>query len=149
MRPLSIIQTPKKGRLARGKCDNHYDHHANTLQYPPLAGPMRSIMPSALRLARCFSTALAEMPILSASAAALNLPFAASNTTIFPLLFIGFSPPFWVFSLLFLSFHPTLCGYYRAPFHTLRMPFHTLPGIASCHKDKLVYFCPVINVSSI
>ena len=72
-----------------------------TLQYPPLAGPIRSMMPSALSLARCFSMALAEMPIFPASAAALSFPFSASNSTIFSLLYVSFSLPSFVFSPLY------------------------------------------------
>ena len=78
-----------------------------TFQYPPLAGPMRSMMPSALSLARCFSMAFAEMPISLARAAALNLPSWASKVTIFSLLF-------WVFSLLFVAkimFSPYFFGF--------------------------------------
>ena len=63
------------------------------------------IMPEALRLARCFSMALAEMPIFAARAAALNVPSSASKATIFSLLFEVFSLLFFckhdVFSLLF------------------------------------------------
>ena len=77
-----------------------------TFHCPPLAGPMRSMSPSALWLARCFSTDLAEMPIFPARAIALNLPSSESKATIFSLLFWGFLPTFWakimVFSLLFL-----------------------------------------------
>ena len=53
--------------------------HYFTFQYPPFAGPICSMMPLALRLARCFSTALAEMPIFSARAAALSLPSSDSK----------------------------------------------------------------------
>ena len=47
---------------------------------------MRSMMPEALRLARCFSMALAEIPIFAARATALNVPSSASRATIFSLL---------------------------------------------------------------
>ena len=60
---------------------------------------MRSMMPAALRLARCFSMALAEMPIFTARAAALNVPSSASKAMIFSLLFYAkttFSPYFSV-----------------------------------------------------
>ena len=70
------------------------------LPVPPLAGPMRSMMPEALRLARCFSMALAEMPIFAARAAALNVPSSASKATIFSQLFAPFSLLFKIFSLL-------------------------------------------------
>ena len=66
-------------------------------QYPPLAGPIRSMMPSALRLARCFSMALAEMPIFSARATALNLPSSESKAMTLSLLFVGFSLPYRYF----------------------------------------------------
>ena len=45
---------------------------------------MRSMMPEALRLARCFSMALAEMPIFAARAAALNVPSSASGERFSP-----------------------------------------------------------------
>ena len=63
---------------------------------------MRSILPSALRFARCFSIAFALIPILSARATALSLPSCESRVIIFSLLFV-------IFSLLFfkiLSFSP-------------------------------------------
>ena len=67
------------------------------LPVPPLAGPMRSMMLAALRLARCFSMALAEMPIFAARAAALNVPSSASGERFPPTFFCKHH----VFSLLF------------------------------------------------
>ena len=67
---------------------------------------MRSIIPSDFRFARCFSTALGEIPISFASEVALSLPFSDSRVIIFSLLFI-------VFSLLFVGFNYlfyTICG---------------------------------------
>ena len=61
-----------------------------TSQYPPLAGPTRWMMPADLRLARCFSTALAVMPNSPANAAALNLLFCWSSATILSLVLMGF-----------------------------------------------------------
>ena len=61
-------------------------------------------MPSAFKLPRCFSTVLAGMPIFLARATALSLPSLESKSTIFSLLFCGFSLPISVFSLLFVDF---------------------------------------------
>ena len=61
------------------------------------------MMPSAFRRARCFSTALAVMPIFSANATALNLPSSHRSEIIFSLLFVVFSLPFAFFSLLFCA----------------------------------------------
>ena len=44
-------------------------------------------------------------PIFLARATALNSPFSESKAMILSLLFVGFSPPFAIFSLLISFFH--------------------------------------------
>ena len=60
-----------------------------------MSGPIRRIMPSALSLEKCFSTALGEMPNFSAIADALNELFSASSEMIFSLPFVTFLPTFF------------------------------------------------------
>ena len=66
------------------------------------------------KVGKCFSMALAEMPIFSARATALNLPSSESKAMTLSLLFVGFSPPFEVFSLLYRYFLPTFQRKYNS-----------------------------------
>ena len=117
--------------------------HSLTIHCPPLSGPSWARRPSALSLAKCFSTALGDIPSSFASLVPEYSGWTLSISRIFSLLFGFFSPLFGFFSPLF-KFSPYFFANFGAPQTTHQHLLLVIWSTEICSCDSAKAYADVI-----